>query len=146
MYKSKRATSTIQYLENARQLQIFTLRNCIKFPKRYTFVLTQRIAELAEKIDDHIRIAESILPTNLHEAQIRRDEFNYAYGLLNALDDKLNLMYDIVKESPNFKTEFKWLPNAMLEWGRMIGLERELIKGVKKSDRKRFDDKFAVQQ
>ena len=40
------------------------------------------------------------------------------------------------------KKEFKWLPNAMLEWGRLIQKERDLITGVKKADRKRFKEKF----
>lgn len=143
VYKSKRGLSATQYVENARQLQIYTIRNCVKFPKRYTYIVVQKIAELAEDIDTHIRIAESIIPTNLKEAQNKRDELSYAFGLLNSLDDKLQMMYDIVSESPNFKTEFKWLPNAMLEWGRMIQTERNLITGVKKADRKRFKEKFA---
>jgi len=142
VYKSKRGLSAIQYVENARQLQIFTIKNCVKFPKRYTYIVVQKIAELAEDIDTHVRIAESIVPTNLKEAQNKRDELNYAFGLLNSLDDKLQLMYDIVSENPNFKTEFKWLPNAMLEWGRLIQTERNLITGVKKADKKRFKEKF----
>ena len=142
VYKSKRGLSAIQYVENARQLQIFTIKNCVKFPKRYTYIVVQKIAELAEDIDTHVRIAESIVPTNLREAQNKRDEHNYAFGLLNSLDDKLQLMYDIVSDNPNFKTEFKWLPNAMLEWGRLIQTERNLITGVKKADKKRFKEKF----
>ena len=132
----------MEYVENARKLQIYTIRNCVKFPKRYTYIVVQTIAALAQEIDTRVRIAESVMPTNLHEAQMRRDELTYAFGLLNSLDDKLHLMYDIVSENPNFKTEFKWLPNAMLEWGRLIQKERELISGVKKADRKRFKEKF----
>lgn len=142
VYKSKRGLSAIQYVENARQLQIFTVRNCVKFPKRYTYIVVKKIAELAEDIDTHVRLAEAIVPTNLREAQNKRDELNYAFGLLNSLDDKLQLMYDIVAESPNFKTEYKWLPNAMLEWGRLIQTERNLITGVKKADKKRYKEKF----
>ena len=119
VYKSKRSTSAIQYVENARQLQVFTIKNCVKFPKRYTYIVVQKIANLVEDIDTHVRVAESMMPTNLHEAQLKRDELTYTFGLLNSLDDKLQLMYDIVSDNPNFKTEFKWLPNAMLEWGRL---------------------------
>ena len=115
VYKSKRSTSAIQYVENARQLQVFTIKNCVKFPKRYTYIVVQKIANLVEDIDTHVRVAESMMPTNLHEAQLKRDELTYTFGLLNSLDDKLQLMYDIVSDNPNFKTEFKWLPNAMLE-------------------------------
>ena len=132
VYKSKRSTSAIQYVENARQLQVFTIKNCVKFPKRYTYIVVQKIANLGEDIDTHVRVAESMMPTNLHEAQLKRDELTYTFGLLNSLDDKFQLVYDIVSDNPNFKMEFKWLPNAMLEWGRLIQKERDLITGVKK--------------
>lgn len=145
VYKSRRGTSAVQYVETARQLQIFTISNCVKFPKRYTYLVVNKLASLAEDIDTHVRIAEAIMPTNLHEAQMRRDEFNLAFGLLNSLDDKLQLMYDIVKKNPNWKTEFKWLPNAMLEWGNLIQKEKNLIVGVKKTDRKRFS-KFTTDE
>jgi hypothetical protein len=138
VYKSKRGESAVQYVENARQLQIFTLSNCVRFPKRYTYLVVNKIASLAEDIVTHIRIAEAILPTNGHEAQMRRDQLTIAFGLLNSLDDKLQLMYDIVMKNPDWKTEFKWLPNAMLEWGNLIQRQKDLIKGVKKADRKRF--------
>ncbi|MDO4740991.1 MAG: hypothetical protein Q4A66_10020 [Eubacteriales bacterium] len=104
--------------------------------------MMKKIAELAEDVDTHIRIAESINPTNITEVQHRRDELSYAFGLLNSLEDKLQLMYDIVSEHPDFKTEFKWLPNAMTEWGRMIQTERDLIVGVRKADRKRYAKMF----
>ena len=138
VYKSKRGTSAVQYVETARQLQIYTISNCVKFPKRYTYLVVNKIASLAEDIDTHVRLAEAILPTNEHEFQTRRDLLNTAFGLLNSLDDKLQLMYDIVKKNPNWSTEFKWLSNAMLEWGRLIQKEKTLIVGVKKADRRRF--------
>lgn len=106
VYKSKRSTSAIQYVENARQLQVFTIKNCVKFPKRYTYIVVQKIANLGEDIDTHVRVAESMMPTNLHEAQLKRDELTYTFGLLNSLDDKLQLVYDIVSDNPNFKMEF----------------------------------------
>jgi hypothetical protein len=45
VYKSKRSTSAIQYVENARQLQVFTIKNCVKFPKRYTYIVVQKNCE-----------------------------------------------------------------------------------------------------
>lgn len=62
VYKSKRSTSAIQYVENARQLQVFTIKNCVKFPKRYTYIVVQKIANLVEDIDTHVRVAESMMP------------------------------------------------------------------------------------
>lgn len=137
VYKSQRGKSALQYVETARKLYIHTITNCVKFPKRYTFYLSQPIAETAGKIDEHVRIAEAIRPTNEHEYSARRDELNAVLGLLNSLDDKLSLIYDIIRKQHDFSTTYKWAPNAMLEWGRMINEERALITGVKKADRKR---------
>lgn len=74
VYKNERLESVRQYVETARQLQKHTVINCVKFPKRYTFILVQKIAAIAEDIEMHIRLADSIMPTNAHEAQRRRDE------------------------------------------------------------------------
>ena len=47
VYKSKRGTSAMQFIETARQLEAHTFACCIKAPKRYSFFLTSRIMELA---------------------------------------------------------------------------------------------------
>ena len=41
VYKSKRGASSAQFVETARKLQVHTLEQCLKIPKRYTFYLTQ---------------------------------------------------------------------------------------------------------
>lgn len=45
--KSKRGPSSAQFLETALQIQIFTLRQCVKFPKRYRILFTQYLTESA---------------------------------------------------------------------------------------------------
>ena len=42
VYKSKRGESSVQFIETARQLEAHTLACCMKCPKRYSFLLTQR--------------------------------------------------------------------------------------------------------
>lgn len=37
VYKSKRGTSAMQFIETARQLEAHTFACCIKAPKRYSF-------------------------------------------------------------------------------------------------------------
>ena len=64
----------MQFIETARQLEAHTLACCMKAPKRYSFLLTQRIMETASEVHDHVRAANNIWPTNQHEAQLRRDE------------------------------------------------------------------------
>lgn len=73
--KSKRNTSEMEFIANARKLQIYTIRKCVSFPKRYTFYVSQPIANSATRIYEDVRRANSIYPVNQHEAQMRRDCF-----------------------------------------------------------------------
>ena len=93
VYKSKRGTSAMQFIETARQLEAHTFACCIKAPKRYSFFLTSRIMELASEVHDHVRAANNIWPTNQHEAQLRRDELLRANIALQNLNPKLQPRY-----------------------------------------------------
>ena len=46
VYKSKRGESIVQFIETARQLEAHTLACCMKAPKRYSFLLTQRMEDI----------------------------------------------------------------------------------------------------
>lgn len=139
VYKSKRGVSAIRFIEVARQLEVHTLACCVKSPKRYTFFLTTEIMRLASEIHERVKTANTIFPVNKHEAQLRRDEFTMAYAACSNLDSKLILLYDIIKKEPD-KEKYKWIDNAMKEWSKLICEEKDLIKGIKKSDRQRYKD------
>ena len=86
VYKSKRGKSSVQFVETARKLEEHTLEQCLKVPKRYTFLLTQRIMGLASEVYEDVVSANSIFPVNQHEAQLRRDHLTAANAALQALD------------------------------------------------------------
>jgi hypothetical protein len=137
VYKSKRGTSAMQFIETARQLEAHTLACCIKAPKRYSFFLTSRIMELASEVHDHVRAANNIWPTNQHEAQLRRDELLRANIALQNLNPKLQLLYDAILQNPE---NCAWIHRAMEKWGNLINEEAKLIAAVKKNDRQRYKD------
>ena len=85
VYKSKRGASSAQFVETARKLQVHTLEQCLKVPKRYTFYLTQKIMDHASAVYDEVTMANSIFPINQHEAQLRRDHLIAANAKLQAL-------------------------------------------------------------
>ena len=60
--KSNRNESQLQFLDTARDLEIFTLRNCVKFPKRYTFFITTEIVRLSQSVFNNVKAANSIFP------------------------------------------------------------------------------------
>lgn len=48
--KSQRGESAVQFLDTARELEIYTIKQCAKFPKRYMFLITKDIVALASAV------------------------------------------------------------------------------------------------
>lgn len=71
--KSKRHESEMEFIHTARELRLYTTRKCAGFPKRYTFTVSNPLADSSRRIHQYCKMANSIYPLNAHEAQIRRD-------------------------------------------------------------------------
>ena len=136
--KSKRDVSAVQYVETARELLIFTLQKCLKFPKRYTFFITTEIVRLAQDVFNCVKSANSIFVTNAHELQLRRDYLTKANCALQCLISHLDIAKSVIG-SNDIKSE------SWKRWMDFIELEAKLIAAVKKSDKERHS-KFAHQQ
>lgn len=135
VYKSKRGKSSAQFVETARKLEVHTLEQCLKVPKRYTFYLTQKIMDHASGVYDEVVMANSIYPTNEHEAQLRRDHLIAANARLQALDRQLGLLAGVLWKNPE---NFKGFDHAFTVWGELVIEEAKLISGVRRSDRERY--------
>lgn len=48
--KSERTESAMEFLDNAHKLYIYTIQQCVNFPKRYTFYVSTEIAKTAGEI------------------------------------------------------------------------------------------------
>lgn len=110
------------------QIQIFTLRQCVKFPKRYRILFTQYLTEAATHACALVKKGNSIFPSNQHEAQLRRDCFLEAYAELQSLISQITTAYEMfpVEES------------VIVEWMRLIQQELSLLKSLMKSDKQRY--------
>ena len=137
VYKSKRGESSIQFIEVARKIECHTLEQCLKVPKRYTFLLTTRVMSLASDVYDHVVSANSIYPTNQHEAQTLRDHLIAANAALQSLDRQLGLLAGVLRKNPE---NFKGFETAFMTWGELINEEAKLISGIRRSDRARYKD------
>lgn len=126
--KSKRTSSSVQFVDTAIKLQIHTIKQCVKFPKKYTFYISQDIANIANSICDHAKEANSINPTNLHEVQMRRDHLLNAYSKTQALISKIN----------NAQEFFPISGGVMTEWMELIETELKTLRGIMKADRQRY--------
>lgn len=94
VHKQDRNESQLQFLDTARELEIFTLRNCVKFPKRYTFFITTEIVRLAQSVFNNVKSANSVFPSGELEVQLRRDYLTKANCDLQCLISQL----DVAKE------------------------------------------------
>ena len=100
--RSQRDVSELQFLNTARELQIYSIKKCVNFPKRYTFYVSQPIANIATRIHQYVKLGNSIYPTNAHEAQMRLDYFLKAKAEVNNLVSQIEVageLFDIEEHS-----------------------------------------------
>lgn len=128
VHKSEQGESNMQFLQNAKDLQLYTLHKVIKFPKRYTFFICIPLYNIARRIHENVELGNSIPPTNQHEAQMRRDCFIKAKAECFNLTSQIEDAYDALHFSKDI----------MKEWSRMIDLEENLLKGLMESDKRRY--------
>lgn len=128
--KSKRSTSDMEFLATARKLQIYTIKKCVGFPKRYTFYISQPLGNIAGRIYENVKRGNSIYPLNQHEVQMRRDYFLQANAELQNMISQLELAQEL------FGVEM----DTLQFWMEMIDTEIRLVKAVLKNDRARYKD------
>lgn len=128
--RSQRTTSDMQFLATARALQLFTIRRCVAFPKRFTFYISQPIAAIGTRIYEDVKRGNSIYPTNQHEAQIRRDYF------IHALAELQNMISQLEVASELFGID----SSVMKEWMGLVDSEIKLLKALQKSDKARYKE------
>ena len=127
--KSKRSQSQLEFLQTARNLQIFTVQKCVNtIPKRHTFYIGQGLAESAASVYRNVKRGNSIYPLNQHEVQMRRDFFLRAYAELQSLVSQIEVAYELIRFDEKI----------LHEWASLISSEMKLIQSVMKKDRERY--------
>lgn len=126
--RSQRAESEMEFIYTARELQKYTIQKCVGFPKRYTFYVSQPIANSATRIHQYVKMANSVYPTNAHEVQIRRDYLIKANAELNSLVSQIEVAHEL----------FGLEPNVMKYWMDIVEKEIRLVKGTMKKDKERY--------
>ena len=120
----------MEFIHTARQLQIHTIQKCVGFPKRYTFYVSQPLAEMATRIHEHVKCANSIYPVNQHEVQMRRDYLLRANAELNSMISQIEVANEL----------FGIEGDKMKFWLEIVEKEIRLVKGTLKKDRERYKD------
>ena len=83
---------------------------------------------MATKIHDYVKCANSIYPTNQHEAQMRRDYLLRANAQLNSLVSQIELANEL----------FGIDGEKMHYWMNIVDREISLVRATLKRDRERF--------
>lgn len=135
--KSRRKESSVQFLDTAREIEVYTIKQCSRFPKRYMFLLTKDLVELSKSIYNNTKSANSIYPTNKEEFLIRM-EYNLGANcdlqcLISQLDVAKEFITTTEKEKPIKSKVFE-------DWAELLIEEQRLLSGLKKADRERYKD------
>lgn len=127
--KSERDTSEVEFINNARKLEIFTIQKCVNLiPKRYTFFIANKLADSAHEIYSNAVKGNSVYPTNRHEVQMRKDYFMKAVVEARSLVSHIDIAYELL----HFDIKI------MRDWMKLVNDEINLLKGVIKKDQARY--------
>ena len=118
--RSKRGESDMEFIHTARELQLYSIRKCANFPKRYTFYLGQPVAHASMRIYEYVKMANSVYPTNAHEVQIRRDYFIRANAELQSLISQIEICCEL----------FGLDPASVQHWMDLADKETRLVQWV----------------
>lgn len=135
--KSRRNESVIQFLETARELEIYTIKQCAKFPKRFMFLITKDIIDLAKSIFNNVKSANSVYPTNAAELQLRTNFIINANCGLQCLISQLDIAREFIKHTDNDKTIKSKIWQT---WADLITSEVKMLSSLRKNDKERYKD------
>lgn len=135
--KSKRGESVIQFLETARELEIYTIKQCAKFPKRFMFLITKDIIDLAKSIFNNVKSANSVYPTNAAELQMRTNFIIKANCALQCLISQLDIAREFIKHTDNDKSIKS---KTWQTWADLITSEVKMLSSLRKNDKERYKD------
>lgn len=147
--KNNRAESSVQFLDTAMKLEIFTIKQCIKFPKRYTHFISKQIVELAVNIYNNLKSANSVYLDNLDAFHLRAQFITRAECDLQCLISQLSIAKELfcnekkIKDDGTESSTPVCSQHTWIEWNNLIIEEIRLLSNLKKSDKER-KKKFSI--
>lgn len=133
--KSKRGESEVQFLDTARELEIYTIKQCACFPKRFMFFITKELVDLATRVYNNAKAANSIYVTTADDARLRRECIVKANCALQCLISQLDIAREFIRATDD---------NAPIKskvwqtWIDLVTTEAKLLSALKNSDSERF--------
>ncbi len=130
---NERKESEAEFLNTAHELELMTIRLSVRenaIPKRYRYILGQKLCDSVREMNKNIVCANSIFPKRKYEYELRR---TYQFRALAALQDLLELM----------RTTLELLPikdTVATEWMRLASTENKVLRKWMQSDQQRYKE------
>lgn len=129
-----RGKSSMQFLETADRIEKRAMEVCRKWPKTYTFIITQRTVQLASSIYEHVQFANAIMPQTEAERESRICELEKALGATYAFARKIERAYSLfpicgIKEGRGPKEEQEKSGRILEEFMNLCLEEEDALKG-----------------
>lgn len=125
-----RDVSQMEFLKNARDIEIYFIKMMVSRPKRYR-VFYQKIIESSMEILNCLKRGNSIYVERREDILLRTEQFKRALAELQVLISQIEVIRYLFKDEGISA-------NQIEEISKMIDTETGLIKGLLKSDRTRY--------
>ena len=137
---NERSMSRMQFIKVAQDLLKFTTKQCLKLPKRLTFVITTDIIKTAQEIYKTALYIRSIF--SKETASMKRiDLCEFTIARLDYLASMLDLLqvYAPIQEPDKYKKNKPLYMSSKTfeQWVRLIEEETLLIKGLIKKEKEK---------
>ncbi len=127
--KNMRGESGAEFLNMADKIEIYTIEQCSRVPRRFNHTITNKIINLAIDCHCYLKSANSIYPRNAHEAQMRRDLLQQAINCVENLGSQVHTLYRITD---------KISIDSLERWAELLDYEHKLIRGLMRKDAERY--------
>lgn len=145
----QRTESSVQFLDTARELEIFTIKKCVRFPKRYARYFSDVLIKLSEEIYNDLCRANATYLDSLSAFEQREYYVKSAEKNLRCLGSQLAVAKEIFDHIEKTDCEPKEkIPvcssSAWVIWNKYILDELRLLANLRRSDKDR-KNKFITQ-
>lgn len=140
--KSRRKDASAQFIADARELRIKTMRMMKKFPSSYRYIFVNDILKLAAEIYVNCIRGNAVF---MHKAMMpqdfewRRKCLMIAYTSCDALNAEISFCYSVIMEGENIFKTSKERDDKFEAWTDIGMRTKERIRALLKSDRERYN-------
>lgn len=131
--KSKRSESNIEFLNTAREVEIFYLKILAQKPKKYKAFLSDELIRLSADTYNNAKAANSIYPASADDAKLRRQYMLKAYCSNQMVISQTEVLYAVCQSDALSIKELEQIAHKLYDLDK-------LLKAVIKKDKERYKD------